>query len=353
MKIFIVLNHLNKTGGVERMVTNLANELSEFEDYAIEIISIFGKANENIIKLNTKVKTTFFMPSVDYKNSLCRRYYVLKRFISMSRKHSNSVYISTSSSLSLIILISKLFRKKIKILSWEHSLLFEQSFFNKIIHRFFYRFINKIIVLNDLDEKYAKKYNPNVEIIDNFINDKDAQLSTLVNKRIISVGRLEKEKGFEFLIQALSPVFEKYPEWIFEIYGDGSLKSQLQGEINKSNLEDHIFLKGNYENISEAYCKASIFILGSKSESFGMVILEAAMHNLPVVVPRLHSKIVELSKFAIHNYIYEPLDTQNFVEKLSLCINELSAFKNTKVNLRQIANLKKTALSSWTEILRE
>jgi glycosyltransferase involved in cell wall biosynthesis len=121
-----------------------------------------------------------------------------------------------------------------------------------------------------------------------FISDKKSQLS---NQKLIAAGRLSPEKGFDTLIEAfkilLNSCTAKEMEviscWELEIYGEGYLRSKLKKQINDNGLENKIYLKGYTRNLKDMYINSSIFVLSSRYEGFGLVLIEAMECGLPII----------------------------------------------------------------------
>ena len=113
--------------------------------------------------------------------------------------------------------------------------------------------------------------------------ESDYKISTLKNNIIISVGRLSKEKGFDDLIKAFSKIENK--DWILQIVGDGNEKESLLTLIDELKLNDRVKILGfkTTEELNELYKEASLYVMTSLEESFGLVLLEAASHGLPII----------------------------------------------------------------------
>lgn len=90
----------------------------------------------------------------------------------------------------------------------------------------------------------------------------------LTSKTIIAVGRLHPQKGFDILISAAKDVFDKYPDWHLNIFGEGELKDALQSQIQTLGLQRNIFLKGYTDNINGEFAKSAFFVLSSRYEGF-------------------------------------------------------------------------------------
>ena len=103
---------------------------------------------------------------------------------------------------------------------------------------------------------------------------------------IISTGRLDYGKGYDLLFNALAIIKHQLPEkWKVIIIGDGEVRAQLQEDINSLNLQENILLVGkkNKNEIVELLQNAHMFVLPSRSETFGVVYIEALACGLPII----------------------------------------------------------------------
>lgn len=115
---------------------------------------------------------------------------------------------------------------------------------------------------------------------------------------ILSMGRLINKKGLLLLLDVLT-LLETEIEWKCLIYGDGEQREVISERIRNLGLQERVHLMGTvqYEDISEVYRNADIFVLPSLRESGGSVLVEAAAHKLPLVA--LKMSLAEI--FSRHN----------------------------------------------------
>lgn len=103
---------------------------------------------------------------------------------------------------------------------------------------------------------------------------------------IITIGSLIHRKGFDLLIEAFALINSKLsPNWKLCIIGEGELKHVLQNLINAKKLQKHIYLVGskNKLEIVKILQNSDFFVLPSRSETFGVVYIEAMACGLPII----------------------------------------------------------------------
>ena len=103
-------------------------------------------------------------------------------------------------------------------------------------------------------------------------------------KVIICPGAINNDKNQALLVDAFASIAGEFPDWQVHIYGKGKVKDEvaLMKRIKSHKLEGRILLKG-YANLTDAYSKCAYVAFQSKTEGFGLVILDEAMFGKPAV----------------------------------------------------------------------
>ncbi len=207
---------------------------------------------------------------------------------------------------------------------------------------------------------YSQKYADKIKVINNGINfDKykfDENIRKEVRKTyelenqftVIHIGRFCEEKNHEFLIKIFNKIKQKNPNSKLILAGDGEYREKIEKLCRDLNIYNDVLFLGNRSDVNNLLKAADVFIFPSKSEGFGMAVIEAQASGLPTfvsadVIPNT-VKISDLVQFIKLDDNEEKwaeiiLNYKNDFprEKLFdiLCQSEFNA-KNTYLNLKKL-----------------
>ncbi|WP_227379251.1 glycosyltransferase [Haladaptatus halobius] len=155
---------------------------------------------------------------------------------------------------------------------------------------------NAIIRVNRQDQNKLQQFNDSVYYVPNgFSRDRLRRVPQARAKEhlgiaqetnlLFSLGHLKKRKGFQHLIGVMPDIIDYESDVVCAIGGHGGMRSELEQQIDKANLNDHVRLLGYVSNEELQYWMSACdaFVLPSYSESFGLVQLEAMACGSPVV----------------------------------------------------------------------
>ncbi len=100
---------------------------------------------------------------------------------------------------------------------------------------------------------------------------------------LLAVGRLERQKGFDCLIEAFSMLAPTHADWDLVVLGEGSQRSALREQKQQAGLETRVHLPGKVGNVGEWYARADIYAMSSRFEGFPNTLVEAQAYGLPAV----------------------------------------------------------------------
>ena len=360
-KIKILSLHLGH-GGIERAVITLANNLVK-NNYEVEILSIYKLYDKVPFNVDEKVKITYLMDGsialkTDIYKKCIRKFKIISLFKELFKDYKFNIFkLAKDTILSIINVINKrrLVIKNIKN-SNDDVLISTRDFLNKIIgkysrknqltigwehnhHHGNMKYAKKIVnsvkklnyfvlVSNDLKEFYSNElkdtnckciYIPNTL---DFISDK---VSTLKEKRIISVGRLSKEKGYLDLLEMSKEIFKDNKDWKLDIVGDGSERELLEKYIKDNNLSKYVTLLGKRDSdyINNLLSESSIYLMTSYTESFGIVLIEAMNFGLPVIAFDDAEGAREIIVNNKNGYLIKDRNKNEYIKKVNELINNI------------------------------
>ena len=143
----------------------------------------------------------------------------------------------------------------------------------------------KLIVLTQGDAQDWGQYMKDVVIIPNPVTCYPDSIKPHdgAGHRIICVGRLSEQKGFDMLIEAFSLIADQCPEWHIDIYGSGDDETTLRQLIVEKKLQERIIIHEPSIDIYSEYQTSDFLVLSSRYEGFALVLVESASCGIPSV----------------------------------------------------------------------
>lgn len=187
-----------------------------------------------------------------------------------------------------------------------------------------------------------------------FSSEKKADMN---QKTLLFLGRLErKQKGIDLLLNMIQNLFQKrgYHDWKLQIVGDGSGYEETKQQILDYGLEDQVELPGRRKNVIDYYTGASVFLLPSRWEGFGMVVTEAMECGLPVVSFRTDGPS-EIIEDGVNGYLIENYDLKAFEDAVERLMRDVELRHEFSVNAVRRAEdfYPETIAECWEKLMSE
>jgi len=174
-------------------------------------------------------------------------------------------------------------------------------------------------------------------------------------KRILTVGRISEEKGFDMLADIAKDVFSRCGDWEWHIIGDGPERESFEARIREYGIERHFVLHGSVADASRYYTDYSIIALTSYREGLPLVLLEAKAKNIPCISFDVITGPSEIIRDGENGYLIPMYDKELFAQKL-VCMMQDSDIRrkfsqNAQLDIEKFK--KQNILRSWIELTEE
>jgi glycosyltransferase involved in cell wall biosynthesis len=180
---------------------------------------------------------------------------------------------------------------------------------------------DKFVLLTEEDKNNWKQYHHTISI-PNARTFKYANRAKLENKKIIAIGRLTYQKGFDRLISTWNIIKEDIGDWELEIYGEGELRNSLQQQINELGVNNSIKLMGTSSQIKKIYENASLLVMSSRFEGFPMALVEGKSAGLPILSFDFPCGPKDIIQDKVDGYIVRNGDIQGLANRILQLIKD-------------------------------
>lgn len=279
MKIVLLIDHLSGFGGAQRVITNIANRMTE-KGNEVEFI-LTGNNKSCVYQLDNRIKINLIQDSSVKRMSKIKK---IKKIRQTIKKTQTDVVISFLTMVNIIAIISNA-GLDIPIIISERNDPDRCSKIEKLLSRLFYRFAQCVVVQTDcIKEKISRYYKKNIEVIGNpLVNHGVEKTIYERTKRVIAVGRLNKQKNYTLLLEAFSKVILNYKDYCIDIYGVGKEEESLKKKCHELGIEKNVFFKGNKSDVITCEPDYEFYVLSSDYEGMPNALAEAMSVGLPCI----------------------------------------------------------------------
>ena len=214
---------------------------------------------------------------------------------------------------------------------------------------------DKIIVMTE-DEKKDWGAEDKVVCIPNMLPCYPSEIpdKSQINHRVISVGRYAYQKGYDMLLSSWKYVQEKHPDWSLHIFGsrdgDRGDYESLNSIIAAGSMQN-VFLYPATDDVYSEYDKSDIYVMSSRFESFGLVLIEAMSSGLPVISFDCKYGPRSIIQDGVTGAIVQPNHIEKMAEAICSLIESEEKRRNLRINARQGAKkyLPETIMPLWND----
>ena len=214
--------------------------------------------------------------------------------------------------------------------------------------------LDRFIVLNENAVKEWPELN-NIKMIPDPLPLDQKAKSNLQSKRIVTIGRYAYEKGYDYLLRIWAIVEKKCPDWQLNVYamGDPTPYVKLMDELSIDKHRCH--LNSSLVDVESEYQRSSILVQPSRTEGFGLVLVEAMACGLPVVAFDCENGPRSLITNGEDGYLIPAYDIEKFSERLMSLMNDEKLRK--EMGERSLAKSQKYQISKiaqqWKQLFEE
>ena len=373
MKLIYCHCSLHNPGGMERVLLNKVVWLKAHTDWEIVVVTTDQKGRPTFYPFPKDVRMidlginysddNIKSPVEKIAGYLRKRRKHRKALTALLQKEKADIVVSLYPSESSFIPSIKDGSKK--VLELHFNKLFRLQYNRKgllgLIDRWrtkqdemLVRKFDKFVVLTQEDKELWGNLH-NIEVIPNAALFPNIKKQSDVSKhRVIAVGRLDYQKGFDRLIQAWEIVqnTKKYSDWQLDIFGQGEWHDMLQQMIVEKNLLQTAYLNRPTNVIWDEYSRSSVLVMSSNYEGFGMVLVEAMACSVPVVAFACQCGPKDIIQDGINGLLVKDGDIEGLANAMMRLMENEEERKAMGRNARRVTETYSEAsvMKRWMEL---
>lgn len=373
-KIVFCTPALYSAGGVERVVVVKANYFADKLGYDVTIIVTEGKLRDSFFPISDKVNIINYQLNFEelwrlpfWKKILVylqkQRLYKKKMKEDLMRIHPDFTISTLRREINFITKIDDGSIKigELHVNRANYRNIGKRNLIKKIFAEYWVksllchlRQLDKLIVLTESALCDWSELKNVIKIPDPLPFKIDGK-SNLNAKRVISIGRYAYDKGNDLLLRVWSLVEKEVPDWTLDIYGNGE-KEPYQIMIDELGLDQQrCHLYGPIPDVMKEYFSSSIFVLPSRFEGFGLVIVESMACGVPVISFDCENGPRSIISDGENGFLIPPFEIEAFAEKVMLLMKDEELRKMLGDNARRSVsqyNLDKIGIQ-WKHLFEE
>lgn len=369
MKIIYCIAGTYNSGGMERIVIDKANWLAN-NGYEVLIVTTEQSNRRSFFQLHPSIKCIDL--GINYGSNKGLLAKIIIRAIKLKihkvrlkktlKAETPDITISTYGNEAEFLHSIKYGGKKILEIHFSRWFRIQRNekglhgLLNKMLARRDLQIVKKYDKFVCLTEQDAKSWGSiqNMCTIPNFINEEQG-LSLVETKRIIAVGRLEYQKGYDRMIQVWNIVHKTHPDWKLDIFGSGPLEDEIKRRICEYKLQDSIHILKPTSSIKKEMKNSSCLLLTSYYEGLPMVLIEGMSCGLPLVAFDCKCGPGEVIEDGINGFLIPDGNIEEMAGALSKLIIDCKLRKRMALYSKKTSEkfLAQNVMPKWVTLFNE
>ena len=374
MKLIYCIHSIYNPGGMERVMLNKIRFLHEKGGYEITIVTTNQQGRPpfypipqgiRLIDLDINyIKVPFKSIIRTIGTFLWKRHLHKKRLKTLLMKEKADIVLSLYPSESSFIPSIKDGSKK--VLELHFNKLFRIQYHRsgivglldkwrtrqdeRIVRRF-----DKFVVLTHEDAGLWGPL-PNLAVIPNAVLAKPHDTPVDKMNRVIAVGRLDYQKGFDRLIDAWALIPEAVRAgWTLDIFGQGEWEEMLKERAARLGVAGDITIHKPVSDIDTEYRKSRFIVMTSHFEGFGMVLVEAMVQGIPAVAFDCPCGPKDIIRDGINGLLVPEGNTQALADAMSPLINNPSFLADLSARAPEILDVfsEQAVMAQWENLFKQ
>ena len=372
MKLIYCTHSVYNPGGMERVLANKVTYLAERLHWEIVVVTTDQKGRPPFYRFPKEVRMVDLGINYSDDNSkgtlkkisgyLYRRRKHKKRLEALLQQEKADIVVSLYPSESsfipdiqdgskkvLELHYCKFFRLQYGrngLLGWIDKWRTKQD--ERIVRRF-----DKFVVLTHEDNEYWGEL-PNIEVIPNAALHVSDRYSDVSRHRVIAVGRLDYQKGFDRLIEAWEIVQKdnRYSDWQLDIFGQGEWLDMLQKMIVDLKLSGTVHINKPTNQIEQEYADSSFIVMTSHYEGFGMVLVEAMASGVPAIAFDCKCGPKDIIQEGVNGLLVPDHDIAGLARAMMRLMENETLRKHLSENAKAIVNTysEEVVMNKWVNL---
>jgi GalNAc-alpha-(1->4)-GalNAc-alpha-(1->3)-diNAcBac-PP-undecaprenol alpha-1,4-N-acetyl-D-galactosaminyltransferase len=306
-------------GGAEKVIAQLANEFSQFEELNVTVITLIKDAP--FYHLNSNIKLV--QPEFDHRQ-YSRLVFTLKTFrylrSALKQTQPRTVLSFGGKYNAFVLLASRGLRIPVFISDRSRPTISYGKLLN-VLNRFVYKSAHGIIAQTEQAREVLQKRlnHRNIAVIGNPI--KIVNRGNVARENIVlNVGRFIPSKHQDLLIEYFADL--KHDNWKLVLIGDGPQLERCKKIAIERGIENKVVFAGVTQDINQFYSRAKIFAFTSSSEGFPNVLAEALSTPLASISFDCMAGPSDLIENNVNGYLVKEFDHHDYKVKLKHLLND-------------------------------